>query len=161
MWWQPYVAKGRRPAPGRPIAGEKMMVRRTRILPVVILAARTFVTPALAQYSTATPNSPARQQTPQGNATSSNYSDATIAKAGHALRDVLTINQTYRNKLTSTSDMATRRQIIADAKQQAVAAIGRDGLTVDQYNQILASARDNLAVRQRLLSAAGIPTQSR
>jgi Domain of unknown function (DUF4168) len=132
-----------------------MMARGKRILPMsqiaaVLVAAGALTVPAFGQNATTHP----------APATSPAYSDATLAKAGHALRDVLAINQTYRDKMVATSDPAARSHYVADARQQATAAVTRDCLTLAQYNQILGQARQDPALRTRLLSAAGIPSSA-
>jgi hypothetical protein len=93
-----------------------MMARGRRILRIapvpvalviaVLMAAAALAAPAFAQMSTTSPMPP----TPPGAAggtTAPTYSDATMAEAGHALRDVLTINQSYRNKMAATRDGPT------------------------------------------------------
>jgi hypothetical protein len=134
-----------------------MMARRSRTLPIaLVLAAGACAAPSFGQTYGTTPTPPAAP----GATASPAYSDATMTKAGHALHDVLAINQTYRGKAAATTDPAARSQIIDQAKQQATQAVNRDGLTVDQYNQILASARQDPALRTRLLSAAGLPANT-
>ncbi len=134
-----------------------MMARGTRFLPVaLVLAAGALAIPAFAQMSGRTAPPPGPPGVNGGAALSPTYSDATMTRAGHALRDVLSINQTYRQKLAATSDPDGKKQIVNEAKQQATAAVTRDGLSVDQYNGILADAQKDPTVRARLLSAAGI-----
>jgi hypothetical protein len=84
-----------------------------------------------------------------------NVSRTTIAKAGKAMHQVMAINQSYGAKMSAATDPSTKAQIVAAAKQKAMAAISAQGLTVSQYNQVLASAQSNPAVRQQLLSTAG------
>jgi hypothetical protein len=138
----------------------KMMARRSRMLPIaLVLAGGAFAAPAFGQGYSATPTPPVPPEV-NGSPASATYSDATVTKAGHALHDVLGINQTYRAKLMATTDPTTRSQLIAQARQEASAAVVHDGLSVDQYGQILASARQDPTLRARLMTAAGLPANS-
>ena len=146
-----------------------MTTHRTRTLPFAALAAGLIATPLLAGTALAQMAAP---PAPQGTGTSTMppttnpgmpaqpMSHATIAKAGHALRQVVAINKMYGNKLAKTSDPAAKQQLVAAAKQKAMGAITSHGLTVGQYNQVLASAEQNPAMRQQLLSAAGLPAKN-
>ena len=159
------------------------MAHRTRTLPFAALAAGLIATPLLAGTALAQMTAPA-PASPQGSMTggtgmstgggtgtatmppstnrmmpAQQMSHATIAKAGHALRRVVAINKMYGDKLAKTTDPAAKQQLVATAKQKAMGAITREGLTVGQYNQVLASAEQNPAMRQQLLSAAGLPAQ--
>lgn len=134
-----------------------MMALGAKFLPAVVLAASAFALPAFAQTNGTAPTPPTPPAMSGNSATSPSYSDATMSKAGHALHDVLAINESYRQKLVATNDTNTKRQLASEAQQKATAAVTRDGLSVDQYNQILAQARQDPALRTRLLNAAGIP----
>jgi hypothetical protein len=126
-----------------------MMAHRTRILPIAaVLAAGMLAVPAFAQ-------------TAGGTAPAATVPPATMAKAGHALHDVMAINRSYGSKVAQTSDPAGKQRLITEAKQQAEGAIARDGLTIAEYKQVLATAQQNPAVRQQLLSAAGLPAAQR
>lgn len=89
-----------------------------------------------------------------------NVSHSTIAKAGKAMHNVLAINQSYGKQLSATTDPATKQQIVATAKQKAMIAIKNQGLSVGQYNQVLAAAEQNPALRQQLLSSAGVTAKN-
>lgn len=82
------------------------------------------------------------------------FSAATITKAGHALHDVMAINQAYAGQLQHVTDPASRQQIIAEDETKGVEAVNRNGLTVDQYKQILEAARQDPTLRQKLIAAA-------
>ncbi|MCU4159598.1 DUF4168 domain-containing protein [Acidiphilium sp. AL] len=138
------------------------MAHRTRTLPFAALAAGLIATPMLAGTALAQMTAPAAPQPRQstGMMPAHPLSHATIAKAGHALRKVVAINKMYGDKLAKTTDPAAKQQLVATAKQKAMGAITRQGLTVGQYDQVLASAEQNPAMRQQLLSAAGISAKN-
>ncbi|HEX7388624.1 MAG TPA: DUF4168 domain-containing protein [Acidiphilium sp.] len=135
------------------------MTLHSRTLPFAALAgliATPFLTGiAMAQTSAASQSA----QPPEVATPAQPITQGTITKAGHALRQVVAINKSYGNEAAKTSDSAEKQQLVAAAKQKAVGAITSQGLTVGQYNQVLASAQQNPGVRQQLLSAAGISEQ--
>ncbi|MGH7101465.1 MAG: DUF4168 domain-containing protein [Acetobacteraceae bacterium] len=112
------------------------MTNATRLPVLVGLFGALAVSPALAQ--------PAASQ----------FSAATITNAGHALHDVMAINHTYSEQLNQTKDPASRQQIITEDKAKGAEAVNRNGLTVDQYNQVLEAARKDPNLRQKLIDAA-------
>lgn len=81
---------------------------------------------------------------------------ATINKAGKALRQVLQINRSYGAKMSSTTTAAQKQKLVAAAKDKATMAITHEGLSVQQYNEVLAAAQKDPAIRAQLLSAAGL-----
>jgi parvulin-like peptidyl-prolyl isomerase len=133
------------------------MEQHTRFMSRLALAAGLVAIPlasgtALAQTATTHPVTPQAmgRSMPAGN-----LSHATITKAGKALHEVMAINQSYKAKMSAATAPSTKNQILTAAKQKAMAAISAQGLTVSQYDQVLASAQNNPAVRQQLLSASG------
>lgn len=119
------------------------MVHRMKTLPIAALSLAAVIAGAPIGAACAQ----ARQAAPSG---------PTITKAGQALRDVTEINRNYSEKLAKASDPAGKQQVIAAARRKAATAIRHDGLTVRQYDQVLASARRDPTIRERLLQAAHI-----
>lgn len=85
-----------------------------------------------------------------------NVSAARIHQAGKALHQVLAINHSYGAKLSGAKTTAQKQQVVAVAKQKATAAIKQQGLSIQQYNEVLAAAQRNPAVKAQLLAAAGV-----
>lgn len=81
---------------------------------------------------------------------------ATVNKAGAALRQVLQIKQNYSQRMQSANTQGERQQIATQADGEAATAVTRQGLSVDQYNRIIVAAQSNPALKQRVLSAAGV-----
>jgi Domain of unknown function (DUF4168) len=81
-------------------------------------------------------------------------SDQTVRKAGAALRDVIGIKQSYGPRMQSASP-GQQQQLAQQAEQEELAAVRRHGLSVDQFNQVVQTARADPQVRSRLLAAAG------
>ena len=85
-------------------------------------------------------------------------SDATVRQARAALRDVAGIKQSYGARMQSASP-DQRQNLAQQAEQEEMAAVRRHGLSVDQFNQVVQTARADPAVRSRLLAAAGVNEQ--
>lgn len=124
---------------------------------VALIAAAMAGAPALA--ATGSPAAAAPAPTTGSMSAAPSASPQTIARAGKALHQVLEINHSYGAKLAHTTDPAGKQRLIAAAKDKASAAITAQGLTVRQYDQVLAEARQNPALRARLFAAAGLPAQ--
>ncbi len=124
---------------------------------VALVAAAMASAPALAATGSPAAAAPAPATGPMSAAPSA--SPQTIARAGKALHQVLEINHSYGAKLAHTTDPAGKQRLIASAKDKATTAITAQGLTVRQYDQVLAEARQNPALRARLFAAAGLPAQ--
>lgn len=84
-------------------------------------------------------------------------SEATVRKAGAALRDVAGIQSRYGQQVQSAGSPDQRRALAQRANQEEVAAVQRHGLSIDQFNQVVQTARVDPGVHQRLLAAAGVP----
>lgn len=124
---------------------------------VALVAAAMASAPALA--ATGSPAAAAPAPTTGSMSAAPSASPQTVAKAGKALHQVLEINHSYGAKLAHTTDPAGKQRLIASAKDKATTAITAQGLTVRQYDQVLAEARQNPALRARLFAAAGLPAQ--
>lgn len=126
---------------------------------VALVAAAMASAPALAATGSPAAASPAPAPTTGSMSAAPSASPQTIARAGKALHQVLEINHSYGAKLAHTTDPAGKQRLIASAKDKATTAITAQGLTVRQYDQVLAEARQNPALRARLFAAAGLPAQ--
>lgn len=82
-------------------------------------------------------------------------SDDTVREAGAALHDVVGIRQSYGPRIQSASP-DQRHSLAEQAANEEVAAVKRHGLSVDQFNDVVQTARADPTVRSRLLAAAGI-----
>lgn len=95
-----------------------------------------------------------RQAPPKGAAVGASVPDATITKAGAALRDVSAIHQTYSERIASAQTPDEKQGLQKQATDAATKAVGNHGLSVDQYNQIITMAQADPDLGQRLLAAA-------
>lgn len=79
--------------------------------------------------------------------------DATISKAGAALRDVADLQEKYQPKMDSATPKE-KQGISARANAEAVEAIQSHGLSIQEYSSVVRMAQTNPQLKQRLLDAA-------
>jgi len=111
----------------------------------------TAAVPALAQQGgrgATAPEAPGVTN-PQGE-----VSDAMVNKVGAALRQTVSIRQKYAERAQSTKSPQDQQSLNEQAQSEMVQAISDQGLTVQQYNQVIQLAQANPTLKQRLISAA-------
>lgn len=117
---------------------------------VAAVVATTVVTPALAQPSgNAAPTPPAPGTTTQH----TELSDTIVRKVGVALHQTAAIRQKYAARAQSTTP-EQQQQLAQQAETEMQKAIGDQGLTVQQDNQVIHMAQADPSLKQRLRSAA-------
>jgi hypothetical protein len=115
----------------------------------------TATLPAVAQQSGDQPADRNNPSAPAGApAQADNVPEGTINKAAAALRRVSEIKQTYSQRLGGAKTQDELQTLQRQATDEAVKAIGDQGLTVDQYNQVIRQAQANPKLRDKLLAAA-------
>jgi GTP1/Obg family GTP-binding protein len=122
-----------------------MLGFRAGVVPAAMLATAMALPAAAQQLSGA----------PSGAVSGANMSDATVKKVGAALRQVAQVEQTYSQRLQSANTPEQKQDISKQASGAAVTAITQQGLTIDQYNQVIQAAQSDPALKQRVLAAAG------
>ena len=80
--------------------------------------------------------------------------DASIGKAGAALRDVANLQEKYQPKMDSATSQKEKENLSVQANAEAVQAIQSHGLSVQEYATIVRTAQTNPQIKQRLLEAA-------
>ncbi len=106
-------------------------------------AAPKAVTPAVP--STGTP--------PGGSAS---VPDATVEQVGKALRKVEEIRRSYAERMQAAASKDQQQGLSQQAMTEAQQAVRSQGLSPEQYNQVIREAQGDMALRQRLLVAAGL-----
>jgi hypothetical protein len=125
-----------------------MTVFRSSAIAAALMA--TAALPALAEQSPTTNAVPQMQgAAPQ----QGELSDALVHKVGAALRQTAVIRQKYAERAQSMNP-AQQQQLTGQAQSEMMQAIGDQGLSVQQYNQVLQLAQADPTLRQRLMSAA-------
>jgi hypothetical protein len=80
-------------------------------------------------------------------------SDETVSHVGKAVAHILRLRQTLEENMATAHTDEERQNIAAHVETAAVAAISDQGLSVDEYNQVIASARDDAELEERVLIA--------
>jgi len=137
-----------------------MMQRKMGLLLSAGLGLATVTT-----IAAAAPGNPGGSQADQGQAqgeaqarmpaASGPISDATLGKAGAALHDIAKVQQDYSSKLNSAGSNEEKHSLTEQANAEAVQAIQSHGLSLQEYSQVVQTARSDPQMKQRLLNAAG------
>ena len=98
----------------------------------------------------ATPSTPPPATGPSGTA----VSPALVTKTGAALRQVSDIRQSYAPRVASAKSDDEKQSLQQQAMDEAVRAINAQGLSVDQYNQVIRLAQADPTLQDQLVTAA-------
>jgi len=98
--------------------------------------------------------SPGLSDAPGRGTTGAAVPDATVTKAGAALRDVMEIDRHYSSRAQAAQNAEQRQDLEEQAATEATEAIGRRGLSLSEYNEVIRLARVDANLRERLLAAA-------
>jgi hypothetical protein len=93
--------------------------------------------------------------TPQDNGAlqSADVSDQTVSQVGKAVVQILKLRQSMESTMATAHTDEERQSIADEVETAAVVAIGDQGLTVEQYNQVIASAQADGELEERVLVA--------
>jgi hypothetical protein len=80
--------------------------------------------------------------------------DETVAKVGRAVGQIALIREAYREGLSELDSEDDKQELAERAEAAAVHAISEQGLTVTEYNRVVASADDDPDLEERLVAAA-------
>jgi hypothetical protein len=80
--------------------------------------------------------------------------DTTVDKAGAALRQVTVIRQTYAPRIAAANSDKEKQSLRQQAMDEAAKAVNDQGLSVDQYNEVMRLAEADPGLEQRLVTAA-------
>ncbi len=89
-----------------------------------------------------------------GRPSSADISDDMVSKVGTAAVRVVEIRQDFTPRIVAAHSQAERDGLEAEATTALVEAISEQGLSVDEYNEVVAAAQSDPELEQRLLSAA-------
>jgi hypothetical protein len=109
------------------------------------------VTPSIAQQSGVIPTPP---QAPGAATQQGQVSDVMVRKVGMALRQTATIRQKYAERMQSQGAPEQQQQLTQQAQAEMMKAISAQGLSVQQYNQVIQMAQADPSLKQRLISVA-------
>ena len=126
-----------------------MIEFRTTVLAAAFLASAAVA--ALAQQGGPSAAGP---EAPGATIQQGDLSDAMVHKVGAALRQTVTIRQKYAERAQTMKSQEQQETLNAQAQTEMVKAISDQGLSVQQYNQVIQMAQTDPTLKQRLLSAA-------
>jgi hypothetical protein len=81
-------------------------------------------------------------------------SDEMIAKVGTAVGRIAAIQQSYGPRVAAAENEDEKQGLQKQATIDAVKAISDQGLTVEQYNEVVVAAQDDTELEERLIEAA-------
>jgi hypothetical protein len=84
---------------------------------------------------------------------SADISDQTISQVGKAVVQIMKLRQTMEASIATAHTDEERQSIADEVETAAVVAIGNQGLTVEQYNQVIGSAQTDSELEERVLVA--------
>lgn len=123
----------------------------TRFMPLIAAAAGATLfaaTPSLAQ---STQQQQQMQQAPQ----SSNISDQDLRAYANATEEIQRINQEFSQQLAQADSTEQEQSIRQGAQVEMVEAIEGEGLSVQDYNQIVQAAQTDPEVASRIQEYMG------
>jgi len=80
----------------------------------------------------------------------SEVSASEIASFAKAQSQIAKIRQEYQKELSAAEDQAQQESIVQEMNEKMVDAVEREGLSVEQYNDIFGVAQSDPAVQQRI-----------
>ncbi len=84
---------------------------------------------------------------------SADVSDQTVSQVGKAVVQILKLRQTMESSMATAHTDEERQSIADEVETAAVVAIGNQGLTVEQYNQVIGAAQTDSELEERVLVA--------
>jgi hypothetical protein len=93
--------------------------------------------------------------TPRGNDTlhSADVPDQVVSQVGKAVTEVMKLRQSMEEDMANVQSDEERQDLENQVQGAAVRAISDQGLTVDQYNQVISAAQADPELEERVLIA--------
>jgi len=92
---------------------------------------------------------------PRGDAALQNddVSDETVSQVGKAVAQIVKLRQSLEQDLAAARSDDERQTLAEQVETAAVRAIGEQGLTVTEYNEVIAAAQADPDLEERVLTA--------
>jgi hypothetical protein len=97
---------------------------------------------------------PERNMDIGGKPSSEQISHELVSKVGKAAGRIVGIEQAYKADLAAAQTGDEREELSQRAEQEAIEAISNEGISFEEYNEVITAASDDPDLEQRLLSAA-------
>jgi hypothetical protein len=79
--------------------------------------------------------------------------DQTVAQVGKAVAQILKLHQSLEQHLATAQTEEERQSLAEEVESAAVQVIDDNGLTVTQYNKVIAAAQADSELEERVLTA--------
>jgi hypothetical protein len=114
------------------------------------IAAAALAVILQAPIASAQSDNPPQTPTEQSAKPNANVPDEKLDKAAVAIGRVAALKETYAERLESASE-AERPQIVNEAKTALTQAVTDQGLSVEEYSNILQVAENDASVREKII----------
>lgn len=81
-------------------------------------------------------------------------SDEMVSKVGKAIGHIAEIKQAYRTDIARAETSDEKQELSQRAELEAIDAVSNEGLSVEQYNEVITAADNDPDLERRLLAAA-------
>ena len=88
-----------------------------------------------------------------GNLQSVDVSDQTISQVGKAVVEIVKLRQSLEENIATAQTEEERQTLTSQVETAAVRAIGEQGLTVAEYNEVISAAQADPDLEERVLVA--------
>jgi hypothetical protein len=79
--------------------------------------------------------------------------DQVVSQVGKAVAQIMKLRQSYVDVVTTAESEEQRQQLAGQIEDAAARAISDQGLTVDQYNHIIAATQADAELEERVMVA--------
>ncbi len=94
-----------------------------------------------------------KSQHGDGTLQSSDVSDQMVSQVGKAAVQILKLRQSLEEGMATAQTEEERQTLTTQVETAAVRAIDEQGLTVEEYNEVLTAARSDQELEERVLLA--------
>jgi len=84
---------------------------------------------------------------------SGNVPDQVVSQVGKAAAEIVKLRQSLEENMATAQGEDEKQTLAAQVESQAVRVISDQGLTVDQYNQVITAAQEDAELQERVLMA--------
>ena len=81
-------------------------------------------------------------------------SDEVVTKVGKAIGQIAAINQAYKTDMAAAETADEKHELAQRVELQAVDAVSDQGLSIEQYNEVVTAAEGSPDLEERLVTAA-------
>ena len=101
----------------------------------------------------------AQDAKPGATAPKKKFTDKQLNAFVAAAKGVAAVRQKYAPQFQAATDDESKKKIVGAARQEMEKAIKGQGLTVEQYNEVLVATKDDKALADKLGKMLGPPPQ--